>query len=428
MNGSRRLRLAGGDKVENISKKEFRNANVNSKRYNAKAANFLKSRGFTGTLTGIQLLNFSNAVLGLTETFKDEDAEFMDQLKSGVNFIGVSADLSEAFMNLKSAHLSARGLEVSETLGRAIRRAGTIGGAITSVMCFWEGCEAMGKDDLDSGVAYVGAGVAYGAATIIGILGVSGPVGWIALGIGFGLVALADALKDDSMQYYYKHFVLCDTKGFTLRSGETAMDYNRRLFKERSTLVDYDEKDIREEMTHPTSAIATLHDLTVCTNIKYYLPKEGFGKWIKSGHYKYHLGYEVTVTMNFKKFLAQKEQLEAKGILLNTYNNIVEPFDLEVKQAEVVVQPNYEKQLIATLVLPEEYRQYVNRYTKLVVALRVCIDRKVNHYFPYPLEDDVERYMGASISLYRTVHSTEQHKDQDIKFGSLKKLKDKDTW
>ncbi|MBL4561468.1 MAG: hypothetical protein JKX79_10850 [Labilibaculum sp.] len=47
-----------------------------------------------------------------------------------------------------------------------------------------------------------------------------------------------------------------------------------------------------------------------------------------------------------------------------------------------------------TFLLPLELKNKVNRHSKLVVALRICIDKETNHYFPYPMQDGKKRYMG----------------------------------
>ncbi len=250
-------------------------------------------------------------------------------------------------------------------------------------------------------------------------------MGWIALGIGFGLVVLANILTDSDLEYYFKHFVLCEKTKFDLDSNESPMQYNRRIFKKRATLVDYSEDDIRNALMHPTDAIATLHDLTVCNTIQYHIPRDGYGDKIGSGHAAYRLGYEVTISINFNQFLENKDQLEAVGVLLNSRGNDIGPFDLVVKQTEVTILENGQKQLNATLALPDGYKNKVNRHSNLVVALRICIDKETNHYFPHPMKDGLSRYIGACIGLR---HGNAGTRDQKIIFEAKEKLKNEDIW
>ncbi len=422
--------LEVGDQVEDISNDLYKINQGNAKRYNQKAAQFLNSRGFTGVLTGLQVLNFSNAVLNI---FSKENNSIHDYSKATINAIGISAELTDASLKLRQAHLNAVGNTVSaDKLVSKIRLAGAIGGAVTAGMCTWDGILALNKRDVDAGAAWIGAGLAFGVSTAAAVWGtsvflLSGPVGWIALAIGFGLVALANIFTDSELEYYFKHFLLCDRAHFFLGANETPMDYNRRLFAARKTLVKYEDKDVREKLMNPTDAMASLFDLTVCNTISY--RPTSFGPKMGSGHAGYRLIKSYEIQINFNQFLVYGEQAEVVLLLLDdtkkepgtpsqfypTTNSMVTPLS------------SGQKQLKSTVHIPQALSQNKNYWYKVVLAIRIRIDESINCHFPYPLQSTGERYMGVRLTLKRGMHGSPGG-TKELQFGSLDQLKKSDLW
>lgn len=418
-----------GDEVENISRNEFRINEGNAKRFNQKAADFLNSRGFNGVLTGLQVLNFSNAVLNL---FTESDTKHK-LAKNLVNSFGIGAELTDVSLKLTQAHYNAIGNTLSANkLISKIRIAGAIGGAVTSAMCIWDGVLALNKRDTDAGAAWIGAGVAFGVSTAAAIWGSSvailaGPVGWIALAVGFGLVALANIFTDSELEYYFKNFLLSDREAFDLRNGETPMQYNRRLFASKHTLVDYDDKDIREKLMNPTDAMASLFDLTVCNNIAY--KPTDLSPRVGNGHAAYRLINTYEIRINFNQFLQDKNQAEIVLLLLD--DTVLESGDPSVYYPKTTNKieklATGQHQLISSIQIPETLTKTRSYWYKVVIAVRLNIDDSINRHFPYPLQHQGERYMGARLSLKRGMHGRGSG-EKELKFGPLHYLKNHDTW
>ncbi len=67
----------------------------------------------------------------------------------------------------------------------------------------------------------------------------------------------------------------------------------------------------------------------------------------------------------------------------------------------------------------------------MVVAIRMRIDKSKNHYFPHPLRNKPERYIGAKFSLHSSIYSSsgkENIDKQDLVFDTLANLKLDKTW
>ena len=65
--------------------------------------------------------------------------------------------------------------------------------------------------------------------------------------------------------------------------------------------------------------------------------------------------------------------------------------------------------------------------TKLVVALKVSLDDSCTCYYPYPLVEKKERYIGTRLSLKKGMHGGGAG-TKELKFGSLEYLKNTSTW
>nr|BFF39927.1 hypothetical protein BACY1_17320 [Tenacibaculum mesophilum] len=431
-------RMKVGDEVKNITKEDYTKNQINQKnaqRFNERAYKVLNSRGFTGVLTGLQILNFNNACLGLQEAFGKEKS-LTTRGKNILNTVGIGAELTEASLQLYKAHSIAVGKKVSEeylkSLTSKIKVAGAIGGAITSVMCLWEGIIAFNKRDDDAAVAWGLAGVAFGAAVFI-----SGPIGWIVLGIGFVLVALANIFTDSALEFYFKHFLLSEHKDLPLGKN-SPMAYNRLIYKKKETLVDSDDDNIKNTLMYPEDALASLHDLTVCTKINYYIEERQMKFAGRRGRSTGYYIHSFGIIMNFNQFLNDINQLETKGMLIggtrrfNSVESNTEIFDLPLQSAEIKTLKDGQKQLSAIIEIPDNKRKLIKHEDlEMVVAIRMRIDKSKNHYFPHPLRNKPERYIGAKFSLHSSIYSSsgkENIDKQDLVFDTLANLKEDKTW
>jgi len=255
----------------------------------------------------------------------------------------------------------------------------------------------------------------------------AGPVGWIALAVGFGLVALANIFTDTELEYYFKHFLLCDRVKFDLQNGETPMEYNRRLFAAKKSLIDYQDKDIREKLMNPTDAMASLFDLTVCNSVHY--KPTSLGPKVGSGHAGYRLIETYEIKINFNQFLQDENQAEVVLLLLD--DTIKESGDPSVFYPEtsnkIEKLSTGQRQLISSVQIPEALTNTRNYWYKVVIAVRLKIDDSINRHFPYPLQHQGERYIGTRLSLKRGMHGRASG-EKELKFGSLTYLKNSDTW
>ena len=290
----------------------------------------------------------------------------------------------------------------------------------------------MNKRDDDAAAAWIGAGVAFGVSTAAGVWGssvllLSGPVGWIALGIGFALVAAAYWFTDTKLEYFFKHFLLSDQAALP-KGDRTPMEYNRYVYAQRFVLVDYDEdEEVVEKLIHPTNAIAFLHDMIVCNQISYFVPREGYGKLIGYGHGAYRIAYEFSLKVNFHQFLDNPDQVEVMGIL-TTKGRPTIAFAMDVPRSSVATLENKQRQWAAELSIPERYRDQIDRFSTLVLALRLRISERNNHYFPYPFTDQQPRYVAARFRLNRGRRNLQAEGEQEVVFGTLETLANEDTW
>ena len=310
-------------------------------------------------------------------------------------------------------------------------------------MCLWDGVLAFNKRDDDAAIAWGLAGVAFGVSTAAGIWGssifiLSGPVGWIALGLGFGLVALANIFTDSALEHYFKFFLLSDHQKLEI-GDNSPMDYNRLIYKNKEILVDSDDEDIKNTLMHPEDALATLYDLTVCTSINYYVEQR---KMIRAGRRGRSTGYYIHsfgITMNFNNFLQNTNQLEAKGIIVrHTWVGGMEAtakaFDLTLKDVSITTLKNTQQQQLSAIVeIPDEKMKQIkkNKDLEFVLAIRIGIDKKKNHYFPHKLRNKSERYIGAKFKLHSSIYASSGENSVDKKslvFDTLANLKLNKTW
>ncbi|SIT01408.1 hypothetical protein SAMN05421766_10718 [Zobellia uliginosa] len=409
-----------GDK---LSKPEIKKNNLNKK-----AAVVLNSRAFNGTIAFLQVLNMKGALESFIEA---------PNAKSLINLGGVSTELTEAVLTLKELQLKASGVE-SKMLSNTIRVAGTIGGAVSAGICFYEGIVLLNKRDNDSGLALMGAGVAFGYGAYFAFAAVSGPIVWIVLGIGVGLVLLSEWLRDTPLEYFFKNFLLSDAHRLPRKAidQETPMAFNRRLFDNKEELVD--NREDKKTIMHPKDALATLSDAIVCHSIMF-RPGEDIqrikNRPVYSGTpgsgintYKVTI-YEFKVTLRFYELFNDKDQYEHRIFLF--------PNGLKSKTCHEITNTHYKNNIIENGItagvsvsfnIPTKYRHLINEDTEVVYAAQLYVDKENNIKFPYPRANK-ERYMGARIKLTNTEIMLENSdQEENLKNLPLNELLNHDTW
>ncbi len=443
-----------GDQVENIYEADYKVNETAAKRYNEKAAKFLNSRGFSGVLFGLQVINLGNAVIDLSSTKGNSFGEFAKPI---VNTVGIAGEFTEAMLNLRKAHLATFELELSVLGSRALYIAGALGGAVTSGMCFWDASIAFGKHDRDKAIALTFAGVAFGVATGVGLItgstyvaatvagaltasGVAisgsalalllGPVGWIALGAGLVFVVLANYFQDSELQFYFKNFLLNDHEAYPIGSL-LPMDYSRKILNNKDFLMQSIDEEAKGYLTHPSDAMASLYDITICNGINYKVPSDGFSEKMGSGRSAKYRVYKFAVEMVFNQFLKSGEQLEARGILHHALDNKTDDFLLDnwAKVTSIKQEDGSTKYILqTTLGIPADKIAQIGNSTKLVLALRVSLDNTCTSYYPYPLVEKKERWIGARFGLTRGIVNRTNTSSQEVIFDSFAELRKTSTW
>ena len=451
--GSNQLQI--GDKVKDVSEYEYRKNELNGKRYNQKAAKFFNSRGFNGVLFGLQVINIANSVNGLVETLGNEKSSDGQKIKSFVGTVGVSVDLANAYGTLRQAHLRATAQNVTRGLASRTAFVGALGGVLTSGMCFWDASVAFGKRDTDSGVAWALAGIAFGAATTAGIIGglaaasaagtltaagtvavgvvgaeaigaialMTNPIGWVCLGIGVGLVIAAYVLSDNELEFYFKHFLLNDRVKWEVKSNQLPMAYTQSILDNKELLMDTDDSEIINSLMEPADAIATLFDHTIANAITFHAPFEFKSKWHGSGRSARRKVYGYNVSFVIKRFLSDPCQVKVRAVLINGTDEGSQEFDITINN-DTIKETEQGPQFSASFIIPPNIRDKVGKYTKLVLAIKIALKGdEGTSFFPYPLQNKKDRYMGTCIRLYEGRGPNQRgSSEQEIVYDSFNEL------
>ncbi|WP_159090818.1 toxin VasX [Aquimarina aquimarini] len=252
------------NKIKARVRKMVTSAEIEANKPNVKIAKMINGRAFNGVFAGLELINFSAAGYNLFQK---------GSWKSRINFVGASVKLSEALVNVIKAEKTFRGVtrEALAPYTRWASRLSIVGGAFTAGMCFWESVEAMDKGDVDAGVALAFAGTAFGVSTAMSLSyfstwALAGPVGWIAAGVGVGLLVIASLLTDSELEEFFSNFLLSDTKKFPKQAGESPMVYIQRVLDNRYALTD---DDYRDTLMNPIEAEVALMDAIVCKKMEF---------------------------------------------------------------------------------------------------------------------------------------------------------------
>lgn len=412
-----------------------------------KLSKFVNSRGFTGFFAALELINFNNAV---ATAIKE------DKWKSKFQVMEATFKITEASMTLIESVQKYRLKTVTDLFSVSSKVIGVVGAVFSAGICFWDASDAFNKRDPDSAWALVGAGVAFtvtagvsitvaataasGAvaasiATIGTSLGLLGPVGWIAALVGLGFLVLSQIFSDKRLQTFFKFYLLSDlkTKGFLIAANESPMDYNRRLYKDRSLLVDHDEENAAYYMD-PLAATALFLDLVVCTRMT--LKVETYDSEKKYTHQKSGIStYEynadkVVANFTYYKFFNNKDQVKTKIYFLpNGISGVKEPIEKPNNYCVNVIQdPELHDAIEVSFNVSETDRRRSNRRSKILFLTRLKINENGCNYFPYPIDNE-ERWLGTLISIFKEGSmGSFQVRTLDFKAGTLSHLKNEDTW
>ncbi|MFA9371107.1 MAG: toxin VasX [Labilibaculum antarcticum] len=413
---------------------ELSQRDVQLNKLNQKAAKILNSKTFTLGIAGLHMLNMYNAV-----TSFDEQKKY----KSIVNTAGVAADLTEAILNVQMSRLTARGVQKigMEGLFRASNVFGAIGGFATSAMCVWDSVDAFGNSDVDAGVAWAGAGVAYGVSTVMVTfcsgMAFAGPIGLIAAGVGLGFFVLANVLTDTDLEYYFKHFLLCDQLVLAKKEGQLPGTYATFILENKKKLMGEapEQKDINTIM-NPDDAQVRLWDLLVCTEMLFvptdskmtsYTSYSSIGA-STSSTIKY---YSFDVTMQFMQFLEVDSEVEMKAFLYPKGFKKDQPMEIISKKISTNKMPginiNQEdtNSLKIKLSIPTIYRDQVTEFSDILFAVRI---NNKDTSFPFLKNENQKRYLGtiADLGTLTPILGTKQ--TEEIRIGTINELKGKEIW
>ena len=382
-------------------------ATTRSPKIGQRVERVLNGAPFRGVVALLQILNISAAY----KTFSEQDT-----LKNRTALAGVSFELAAASgyftKSVFSNRLSASSAQLISKLALGAEVAGL---GITVVMCGWEAIDSYGSRDQDAMWAWIGAGAAFSVTTAAAIMGagsVLGPFGWIAAGIGVGLVFLAYYLKDSPLEAYFKHFAFSDDVALDKRNGELTWEYNKRFYDSRVMLMGDDNEYMK--YTDFKLAAAELTDLIVCANIELeagrvinqteeYIPSYSMhssGTFIKEGDIK-----EFTAHISFRQFFVDSNQLSYQvyyfqngirnggGINLNINNKVVRQDGTSDTPPKAVV----------SFEIPDSYLDRDNKNSQILL---VCyLDLGEGKYYPNRYNSN-ERYLGivGGVNQLKSAH------------------------
>ncbi|PKV50755.1 hypothetical protein ATE84_2821 [Aquimarina sp. MAR_2010_214] len=422
----------GGKNRIGIRVRKKVNANqIKANAKNVKIAQLINGRAFNGVFAFLEFINLSAA-------FNNVYNE--GTWKSRINFAGASVKITEAGLNLRKAHLNFKNPKDPRILkiGKNATRLSVIGGAFTAGMCFWESVEAMDKGDIDSGIALAGAGAAFALSTaapyIFASASVAGPVGWIAAGIGVGLIIIATLLTDSELETFFKNFVLSDTKAFPKNEGDTPMVYSRKVLANKEDLVD---DDYTETLMHPVDAEASLFDAIVCKQIAFApidaetqtftSQRDSFGISTSSS---ISTASRFTASMVFSQFFNHPDQLEVYAYFYPKGVKNGEAIDMIVKKPVTINDPKGREALQVEFSIPDIHKNKIRLQSEVVFAGRLHVDKSQHLHFPYPLGGE-ERFLGAKIrvrSLSAGLYISSLKQNEAVNIAPLSHLKNPATW
>ncbi|WP_282143062.1 toxin VasX [Cellulophaga baltica] len=406
---------------EKLSRKDLRKNELNKK-----SKIVLNSRAFTGTVAFLQILNIKGAFSKLSEDYTNRVEIF--------NSVGVTAELSEAILSLKAAHVRSIGGKVGLGFSKTMAYVGAAGALISAGLCFYQSLKLFKNRDNDAGLAMLGAGIAAGVAIFM-----SGPLVWVAIGLSVALVFLADWLTDTPLEYFFSNFLLSDRKLYPRNQNETIREYSKRLISAKGELVK-DEED-RKTLMLPADAEATLFDALACHSIQYESNGEPrIDRKRKSPNPKMASGsmnkYDITIlsfqiSISFFQIFNDKDQYDHRiflfinGLKSERFKDITNLISSE----NIIDDKNTVTGITIIFNIPQEYEDLINTKTELVYAARLTIDSNKKLFFPYARGGNNNRYMGIKITPKSQgltfINTSESKKVKNLPLTELRKYK---TW
>lgn len=403
-------------------------------------AKMVNGRAFNGVFALLEIYNFSNAILKIEGKLTRRDY---------FNIATVSIKLSEASLNLTKAFIKDATSKSFRIVSSTASVTGAIGAVFTASMCFWDATEAYGKKDDNKTVALIGAGVAFtvaagvsitataatiGATSIATIgtaLGLAGPIGWIAAGIGVGLLLASELLTDTPMEYYFKHYLFSDYKDLPINNGETPMRYIERVYQNRGDLVDKDSPEYAI-FSDPYKASATLLDMTVCNHA---LVK--IASYKKSLQHKKHSrrpsliihAEKITVQLTFLKFFNKPEQLDYKIYYFENGIWHGSPQELSNQnKPTIVLNEAIRPSVQIKFEIPKVIQKSSTSQSDMLFVSRLTIDQGLEHYFPYTLEKKQPRWLGALFKIAGNHYGFDYSMEKKFVISTLDQLKTPKAW
>ncbi|TAJ08150.1 hypothetical protein DMA11_21520 [Marinilabiliaceae bacterium JC017] len=376
-------------------------------------------------------------------------------LKSRINLAGIGAEFIAASLNLTKSLLKK---SLQESLVKRMEKIAicgeAVGGGVTVIMCGWEAFESHSARDNDAMWAWAGAGAAFSVSTVATIMGagsVIGPFGWVAAGIGVGLVALAYYFKDTPLETFFKHYAFSDMVAFPKRKGELTWQYNKRFYQARKQLMGKDNAYMK--WTDFLVAGAELTDLIVCCNIRLEAgePVNVNAKNRVRGdiHFYNHpsrnqviakvtSGYisEFKAKIWFRQFLQSGDQVRYEVYYFAEGIKNGNPENLHIREDVLAYEgtDSEPSKAVVLLKMPER----ILRDRKKSQILFVCrLDIGEGKYYPTPLNDNM-RYLGIISNLLSTTIETPErglppHKrtvlyQSNVKIDTLDNLLSNKLW
>ncbi|MBL7558908.1 hypothetical protein JAO71_03745 [Olleya sp. YSTF-M6] len=400
---------------------------VAQKNYNI--SKIVNGRAFNGVFALLEINNFSMAIIKVTK----EESTLEDDLKA----FGSAVVLTSSFVSLRKAHLVHIGIDPSAKFLKNATRLSIVGGAISVGWCFYDAFKLLDKRDMDSGLAMVGAAVAFGISTMAGagiIFAATGPVGWIAALIGVGFVIVSSLLTDTPLEEYFKNFLLSDREAFY--SYSSPVHYSKRILANRSILTN---DDFHDTLKNPLDAQAKLFDHIMCKQIGFtpinpettsFTTMPAPGTYAIPTVVKTEKAYRFQAKMVFSRFFNNKDQVEAHAFFYAQGVDDGNPVPMAVSNTEKIYDEQGGAALQVIFTIPVASRNLIRQQSEIVFAVRLHIDEEHSVHFPYPVGGE-ERYLGAKLrvqSLSAGLYQTSLKQDEDVVVGTLANLKTDKPW
>ncbi len=408
-NGNRLVKIKAADGIELVDEYKPKGQNIlqldvetipkKTTQQVKGAQKIFNSVHFTGVLALLQIANISFAT---RQVVKDFDK------KNILNFLGIASELRGAIAYYQRARLLSKGVTSGirfDVVSNSAKKFGNIGSVITIAVCIWESYDAFSTRDRDSALAWSGAAVAFATGIFV-----TGPAGWLIGGLGIGLVFIANYLKDTPLQTYFKYFILSDAVAQE-RKDEEPWEYNKRLYKDRTRLLDDPEEEPYDTFSDLRVAHQKLLDLIICSDMAIAPYKVSNIRSMQIGH---HGGAQATLTTkdisvfkiqtSFRQFLHNEEQYEFKVFITNNKSsNVRELEECNLTYKKTIIKDDRDIPAVELLVhVPKEVHEVRKKKENIfslfqfVLVCRLKIDN--DKYYPYTYMGS-DRWMAVKTAL-----------------------------